>query len=155
MGRPLPEAIKRLNGGDGIHDSGGRVIQPTPQPVIGSPDIPKSLTGEARKAWITFAQDMEGMGVLSHADRAAMILLCKAWAVMADCNRHVKKEGIIVTLSNGVKAKNPYLKLYQEEQKVVIKLLAHFGLTPSSRSQIKISPPIDGGDEFGDLMEIR
>lgn len=145
--KPIPNALKRL-AGDGIHDSGKRVIPEEPQATPGAPDTPEELTGDALLAWHSFNADMDGMGVITHADRAALILLCLAWAEMQSAQTHIEANGPVVKLPNNYPGPNPYVKVRNDARALVLKMLTEFGLTPSSRTRIAIAPPEDTDDDF-------
>lgn len=148
--KPLPAAIKAINGRSPGRDSGGRLIQPEPQAKPGPPPAPDELQGKAREAWASFIADMDGMGVITHADRVALITLCQAWAEMQDAQKHIEDEGVVIQFPNGVPGANPYCKIREQAKLTVMKLLTEFGLTPSSRSRVKIAPP-EEEDEFEEL----
>lgn len=148
--KPIPNALKKL-AGDGIHDSGGRIIPAEPQATPGAPDTPEELTGDALLAWHSFTADMDGMNVITHADRAALVILCEAWAEYQDAERHIGQNGTVIKLPNGYPGPNPYCKVRNDSRAIVLRLLAEFGLTPSSRSRIRIAPAEVEEDDFAEL----
>ena len=92
------------------------------------------------------------MEIITHADRAALITLCQAWAEMQEAQLAIEKDGPVIKLPNGYPGPNPYCKTRNESRVIVLKLLAEFGLTPSSRSRIRISPPaLEDADDFAEL----
>jgi len=105
-GKLIPNQIKRQNG-DGIHDSGGRLIPQEPQATQGPPPTPEELTGMALLAWHAFIEDMEGMGVITHADRAALVILCQSWAEMQESEKHIAQNGTVIKFANGTVGANP------------------------------------------------
>lgn len=148
--KPLPNQLKRVLG-DGVHDSGGRLIGNEPQPQPGVPDCPRTLKGPEKKAWQMFAQELESMGVATKADRAALVMLSQCWSQLEELAQAIRAEGTIITLPNGIKTQNAALKTYREVAKFTLSLLAEFGLTPSSRSRIQLPLSPDADDE--DLVD--
>lgn len=148
--KPIPNAIKRASG-DGVHDSGGRLIGNEPQPEPGLPDCPKTLKGPERKAWSLFAQELDAMGVATKADRAALTMLSQCWSQLEELAQTIRAEGTIVTLPNGIKTQNAALKTYREVAKFTLALLSEFALTPSSRSRIQL--PLSPDNDDDDLVD--
>jgi len=150
--KPIPSSLKKL-AGDGFHDSGGRIIPDEPQAIPGAPDVPEELSGDALLAWHSFIEDTQDMNVITHADRGALIVLCETWAEMQQAARHIAKNGTVIKLPNNYPGPNPYVKIRNEARATVLKLLTEFGLTPSSRSRIRLAPTqadsVD--DEFAEL----
>jgi P27 family predicted phage terminase small subunit len=93
--------------------------------------------------------ELSDMGLLTLADRAALTAYCIAYSRWVDAEAMVKKFGTIVkSPEKGFPMKSPYLSIADQAMETMRKFLVEFGLTPSSRSRIRIPP---GGDEVDEL----
>lgn len=146
-GRPvIPNEIKRAIG-DGIHDSGGRIIGNEPKPEPGVPSLPDELKGDERKVWRKFTSDKEMRKTITKADREALILLCQTWCQLQVANTDLRTRGQIIDGKLNISA-----KLFNENAKLVKTLLEQFGRTPVSRSKISL-PPEAPSDDLLDGLE--
>jgi P27 family predicted phage terminase small subunit len=92
--------------------------------------------------------------LLSTADRGALAAYCTAWARWVEAEAMVKKFGMIVkSPEKGFPMKSPYLAIADQSMEIMRKLMVEFGLTPSSRSRIKVPDGGDAADEFDQFLE--
>jgi phage terminase small subunit len=108
--KPKPTHLKVLAGKPGHRPL--NLAEPTPD-LVASPKPPRHLVGPERKLWGTLVPVLERMQVLTEADLTALEMLCAAYG---DWRRN--RTG--------------------EAWKRVAAGLAEFGLTPSSRSRVKV-----------------
>ena len=142
--KPLPTTLKVLSGNPGKRPLNDR--EPTPMP--GGPQCPEWLDDEAKAEWVRVTAELQGMGLLTTADRAALAAYCTAWSRWVFAEAQVKKFGTIVkSPEKGFPMKSPYLSIADQAMEAMRKLMIEFGLTPSSRSRIKIP----GGNEADEL----
>lgn len=86
------------------------------------------------------------MGLLSTADRAALAAYCVTYSRWVEAELMVKKFGMIVKSPKAnFPMKSPYLCIAEGAMEQMRKLLVEFGLTPSSRSRIRVSKHATGG----------
>lgn len=154
--KPKPTALKKLQGNPGKRELNAR----EPQAPRGVPACPEFLTERGRRGWASLAPTLDEMGVLTMADATALSLLCDAWAEYLDAREVVNGEGMTyATRTEGkdgadgsvMYRKRPEVEIAQDAWRRVMKALAEFGLTPSSRSRIKLPglpDPVDPFDEF-------
>ena len=147
--KPKPSLIKLLDG-----NPGKRPVNEREPPILaGMPQPPEWLDGEAQAEWARVVLDLQAMGVLSRADRPALAAYCTAWSRWVEAEGMVKKFGAIVkSPEKGFPMKSPYLSIADQAMETMRKFLVEFGLTPSSRSRIKV-PDSDAGNEFDRFME--
>jgi P27 family predicted phage terminase small subunit len=120
----------------------------------GVPPCPDWLSDEARAEWDRVIPELQMMGLLSTADRAALAAYCTAWARWVEAEAMVKKLGTIVkSPDKGFPMKSPYLSIADQALETMRKLMVEFGLTPSSRSRIKVPGGGDAADEFDQFLE--
>ena len=147
--KPKPTALKVLSGNPGKRPLNAR------EPVArsGIPDCPDWLDAEAKAEWSRVTVELDAMGVLSQADRSALAAYCTAWSRWVEAEAQVKKFGLIVkSPEKGFPMKSPYLSVADQALEAMRKLLVEFGLTPSSRSRLRL-PAGAEPDEFDRFLE--
>lgn len=114
---PTPTALKILKGNPGRRPLNTREAAPE----LGMPAMPARLRPEAQVVWKELAPILMACGLLTKADGRAFALVCDALADY-DEDRGAGKRG-----------DTSFTKLRQ--------MLPEFGLTPASRSRIKVDLP--------------
>jgi P27 family predicted phage terminase small subunit len=148
--KPTPTMLKVLSGNPGKRP----LNEHEPVAPQGVPEPPAWLDAEAKAEWDRVTADLAGMGLLSRADRPALTALCVAWSRWVEAEAQVKKFGTVVkSPEKGFPMKSPYLSIADQALETMRKLMVEFGLTPSSRSRIKIPDGGEAGDEFDRFME--
>jgi P27 family predicted phage terminase small subunit len=148
--KPTPTTLKLLNGNPGKRPLNER----EPQAPQGVPEIPEWLDDEAKAEWSRITIDLAEMGLLSKADRPALAAYCTAWSRWVDAEAQVKKYGTVVkSPDKGFPMKSPYLSIADQAMELMRKLLVEFGLTPSSRSRIRVPAGGDEADELDRFLE--
>ena len=143
--KPKPTLLKTLEGNPGKRPLNDR----EPVPPDGIPDCPDFLTNEARAEWFRTAKVLKEMQLLTLADRAALAAYCTAYGRWVEAEKQVQKYGTIVkSPKQGFPMKSPYLTVADQSMEMMRKFLVEFGLTPSSRSRIKVPAGGHGADEF-------
>ena len=143
--KPKPTFLKVLDGNPGKRPLNDQ----EPRPSQGIPDRPDWLDAEAQAEWERVTAELSDMGLLTLADRAALTAYCIAYSRWVDAEAMVKKFGTIVkSPEKGFPMKSPYLSIADQAMETMRKFLVEFGLTPSSRSRIRLPP---GGDEVDEL----
>lgn len=131
--KPMPTSLKIMSG----EKDKRRLNHDEPVAPMGIPEAPDTLTGEALSEWDRMTEILDGMGILSPADRASLIALCEAWGRYVDLSEKYKQTGPLTKTSNGNIIQNPILGALNKAQSELRRWLVEFGLTPSSRSTIK------------------
>jgi P27 family predicted phage terminase small subunit len=148
--KPTPTMLKVLSGNPGKRPLNER--EPvTPQ---GLPEMPAWLDDEGQAEWRRITADLAEMGLLSKADRPALAAYCTAWSRWVDAEAQVKKYGAVVkSPDKGFPMKSPYLSIAEQSLETMRKLMVEFGLTPSSRSRIRVPAGGDEADELDRFLE--
>ena len=147
--KPTPTAIKELEGNPGKRPLNGQ----EPQPRKKAPACPKWLEPEAKKEWRRLAKQMEAIGVLTEVDMAAFASYCQAYARWKEAEEFITQHGSIVKTPSGYWQQVPQVSIAQTYNKIMTKLAAEFGLTPSSPSRIIAGEgEHDTADEMEDLL---
>ena len=148
MAKPLPTHLKVVKG----TARKGRVREDEPTyDGIDVTDLPDTLTPEGRKAWEQNAQMLKDAGVLKTIDRAALTQLCDAMGTYADAHAAIAKSGYFIKSPNGMPMLSPAVYLRNGASATVQKLLAEFGMTPSSRTKVGSDKPKKRGDDWDDF----
>jgi P27 family predicted phage terminase small subunit len=149
--KPVPSVLKILRGNPGKK----RISTREPVPPVSQPKRPEYLEGLAAEAWDVLAPYLVALGVLTKGDAMALEMACQAYARWRTAEGEVATLGAVIKSPNSnYPILNPHLSVANAAQKQLQGLLVEFGLTPSSRSRIKL--PLDAGkveDAFDVLMK--
>lgn len=145
--KPKPTAQKELEGNPGKR----ALNHKEPQPKSAIPECPKHLTGEARIEWNRVTKELHELGILTGIDRAALATYCMAWLDFVYASKKVDEEGEVITskkfdkegneIGVGGKYLNPWVGIKQSAMDRVVRIAAEFGMTPASRTRIKVETP--------------
>jgi len=143
-GRGRPRKPHHLHIAEGTlvpcrHDPDNAII------ATGTPEMPPGLRGEARKFWKAWAVKLAGMGA-AEVDSAELASMCEWWGrYRALARKRMPKDMLDAKrLLDGLKL------AWREFDHIA----ARFGLTPSDRARLKITPkPV--ADEFEDMLNGR
>ena len=154
-----PTKIKILNG----EPNKDRINLREPQPSSGKTTMPAHLSTHAKAEWRRIVPELEGMGVFTKIDRAALAAYCQAYGRWVDCELRIKalqeeatKQGKDITNAYLLKTQadniiiSPLLSVSNRALDQMRVFLVEFGLTPVSRSRIEIpdKKTEDDLDEF-------
>src|SRR6476620_7381333 len=90
--KPKPTMLKVLDGNPGRRP----LNECEPAAPQGVPECPDWLSDEAKAEWKRVIPELQMMGLLSSADRAALAAYCTAWCRWVEAEEMVKKFGTIV-----------------------------------------------------------
>jgi len=112
--------------------------------------MPAGLSEEAKAEWHSIVPELRTLGVLTTIDGKALAAYCHAFARWMEAEFEIRRVGIIVQepiwgVNNvllGVKyKKNPAVTISESAMKLMKSFLVEFGMTPSSRSRVRIEKP--------------
>ena len=133
--KPKPTLYKQLAGNPGHRPLNDR--EPVPPDEL--PECPEHLQGEARAEWFRICAALKVMDLLTSADHALLEAYCVTYARWLQAEEMVKKFGLIVkSPDKGFPMTSPYLHVANSSLEQLRKLAVEFGLSPSSRSRIRI-----------------
>lgn len=132
--KPLPTNLKIING----EKRKNRLNQNEPKPDVCIPECPTHLSVAARQEWDRIAPELERLGILSNIDRAALANFCQATARLARAERQLEKEELIVENGKGGSRQNPLVGVVNRLYDITRQYMSEFGMTPSSRSRVKV-----------------
>lgn len=135
MPRRKPTAMKKLSGTLRKHRTNPN--EPT-YPELGA-EPPAFLDQAGRDEWSRLFPMLTDRGLLTAGDAAAFSGYCGQYSIWTAAMEAVKREGLVITLPNGVLAQNPNLAIATKASKEMRAFLVEFGLTPASRSRVEAS----------------
>lgn len=156
--RPLPTAIRILEGNRGHR----RIMGDDVQPTAGPPKMPKGLSRVARREFRFMCKALDAMGLLSIADGSALALYSEAVAQKEKALKELNKRGAAIETygidKNGERVflgmkKNPWWSIWVDACKLEKAFLIEFGLTPASRRNLKVT--IKRPNALDELMNRR
>ncbi|HEY0701256.1 MAG TPA: phage terminase small subunit P27 family [Candidatus Acidoferrales bacterium] len=121
--------------------------------------MPVGLSKVAAAEWNSILPELRQLGVLSSIDGKALAAYCHSYARWFEAEEKVKQFGIVVEepiLLMGIPTdycrlkKNPAVTISETSMKIMKSFLVEFGMTPSSRSRVRIEKPTEADpiDEF-------
>ena len=126
--KPVPTALKLVRGNPGKRP----INRDEPRP-----------SREAAKHRPAVAKQLREAGLLTAIDATALGLYCEAFARWKDANARIVRYGTVVKSPNGYPIQSPYLAIANKAHEQMTRLLAEFGMTPSSRSRCTVTKPDD------------
>ena len=136
--KPKPTAIKKLQGNPGKRP----LNKAEPQPKKECPDIPSHLDLEAIAEWERIVPELLILGILTRIDRAALAAYCMAYSRWVKAEKLIAEKGTLYKTKSGNIMTSPALWVANKAMEQMHKFLTEFGMTPSSRSRIKVSVKI-------------
>jgi P27 family predicted phage terminase small subunit len=148
--KPKPTIIRALEGNPGKRP----LNTGEPKPPDGIPDCPSQLDDEAKAEWFRTAKVLSDMGLLTVADRSALAAYCTVYSRWVHAEAQVRKYGAVVkSPQKGFPMKSPYLCIADQAMEAMRKFMVEFGLTPSSRSRIRVPDSARVADELEAFLE--
>jgi P27 family predicted phage terminase small subunit len=136
-----PTAMKELEGNPGKRALNHN--EPKPEVVI--PDCPAHLIGPARTEWKRVTKELVKLKIISVIDQAALSGYCLAYADVIKATNKIKKQGEVIISEKGGLYQNPWVSIRNSAIDRMVKIAAEFGMTPSSRSRVKVEAPDEEG----------
>ena len=152
MARPRkPTKLKVIQG-----NPGGRPLnddEPQPEVPKKIPAPPAGLSKEAAKHWKNTVQHLVNAQVYTLMDEMALRMYCEAYAEWVTSQKEIERNGSVVFSPNGYPAVSPYVTINNKAWDKMYKILTEFGMTPASRSKVKVAKKADdnGDDGFSNL----
>jgi P27 family predicted phage terminase small subunit len=116
-------------------------------------NCPSWMNKYARILFHELQGHLRALGLLTELDRSAFLMLCQSYGRMREAQETIEREGFSVKGSRGER-KHPALTVLHQAETFFLKMAGEFGMTPSSRSRISISPPPPRDDDpFGLLTQ--
>ena len=140
---PKPTALKVLEGNKGKQKLNTR--EPKPLPVH-SIKVPEWLSKYAKEFWRKYVPMLVRLGLYTEADESAMILLSESYADFRECLLVTQADGRTFLTEKEYTVQRPEVAILRKARKDMESLLAHFGMTPASRSRLMVNLSKEMGD---------
>lgn len=148
--RPQPSALRVLRGSRRSSD-----VSCEPAPPEGDIRPPLWLAGPALQKWNELLPLLQGVRVMTQADVGALARYCDSFAWWRRCRDTIEAQGDTITIrdANGAEKyhqQRPEVGIVNKLAQQLHRLEVEFGLTPSARRTIHVSPqqPRDELEEF-------
>lgn len=146
--KPKPTELKELEGNPGKR----RINHQEPKPDVAIPECPPHLKGVARTEWTRLTDELHTLKLITKIDRAALAICCTAWADYVKACNKLDKEGEVIISDQGGMYQNPWVAIKKRSMDQVMKFYAEFGMSPSSRTRIKVDAPTEEDEMAGFLF---
>lgn len=101
-------------------------------------DPPEYMNELAAGEWARMYPELSKLGLITKIDVVAFEGYCIAYAMWREAMEHLATEGMITEGDNGIPYQSPYLKIANNQLKIVQRFLNEFGMTPASRSRVVV-----------------
>jgi P27 family predicted phage terminase small subunit len=115
--------------------------------------MPQWLTGDARKEWKRIVPILEKMGILAEVDRTMLALYCKAYAEWREADDLIKS--LLIKQPSGRICQHPALVIRDSAFHRLYKTCSEFGMSPSSRTGLSITPKSRKNDDKSRFFNYR
>lgn len=149
---PKPTALRIIEGNPSkrpLNDA-----EPTPAPNRGKPRPAHTspwMNDEAKKMWRRLVPELEKLQLYTVVDWVAMAMLCETYALYIDQVKEINRQGTTFVTETGYEGIRPCVSIARKALKDLESLLCEFGLTPASRSRIKVGLP--SSSDFEELLD--
>ena len=130
--KPTPRNLRLVTGAAQRDEK-----QAEPIAEVTAPDPPDYLEDEEAGCFREVGQKLALMRVMTDADVDLLAIYAVTFIRWKKAIAKVNESGLIVRSPNNHPIQNPYLSIANRAQQEMLKILAEFGLTPSSRTRVR------------------
>ena len=150
---PQPTKMKILRGNPGKRP----LNKHEPQPPPGTPRCPSWLGKVAKAKWRELAPKLSAAGVLTCLDGDALTCYCRIWSRWKRAEEYIETHGTVVEIAyrqGGTKSLRaiPQVAIAHSLLQLLNRYQQEFGLTPSARARLHVSPAPAGESDFMRLI---
>lgn len=151
---PEPTALKLLKGNPGRRPINRR--EPRPDPT--TPTCPDWLDDTAKAKWAELVPVLSASGLLTNLDGDALANYCRTWSRWRAAEEFITKHGEVTVVKNKDGTAKCFMQLPQVSIARNLLLILNryqgeFGLSPSSRSRIEVTPKAGPKSDFMGLIQ--
>lgn len=146
--KPLPTQLKLVKGTARPH----RLNPDEPKPVVATPPPPDHLDEATAAKFTEMAELLARHGVMTELDVGALARYVVIWRRWLEAEAEVKRRGPVVKTVGGNIIQNPFLAVANKCLAQMGQIESEFGLTPSSRTRVRMAEPSDTRDPFEDYL---
>ena len=144
--KPVPTNLRVARGNPGRRPLNDQ----EPQVEAKISDPPDWLDADALQRWQVIAPQLETLGFLTQIDSDALAAYCQVWARWKKAEQAIIQFGQVIktpekrnrrgeVISGGYPVQSPYIGIANKALTHVRAFESEFGMTPSSRSRVKVS----------------
>lgn len=144
--KPKPTQLKLTLGNPGKRKLNHR--EPKPKQEI--PPCPAFLNDAAKAEYERMSLVLSRNGILTELDGALLAAYSVAYSRWGFAEKHLQQYGeVILSPDKKFPVQSPYLAIANRAMDQTLRILAEFGMTPSSRSRIQTAgPEADDGKNY-------
>ena len=131
--KPTPTNLRLIRG----TDRPDRMNPDEPVVPVTVPDPPDHLTDDEKAVFLTRAKMLAGMRVMSDVDVDALAMYAVSFCRMVRADKKVHEQGEVLLSPKNYPIQNPNLAIANKARDECRRLLAEFGMTPSSRTKVR------------------
>jgi P27 family predicted phage terminase small subunit len=107
------------------------------------PEPPEVIQGAALAEWHRITPLLHGAGLLTVIDGSALAAYCQSYATWVEAQEEIRRSGTVIRSLHNQPMVSPYLKVANVAWQQWTRMLTEFGMSPSSRSRVKVpeTPP--------------
>lgn len=109
-----------------------------PRPAGDAPECPDWLDKPAARIWHETVEHLRSMQTLAETDQVVIAAFSQSYADYAVLVVQIRNEGRTFETPKGYIAKNPAVTMMNEARSAMLKLAAELGLSPASRTRIRV-----------------
>lgn len=147
--KPIPTEVKKLMGNPGCRPLPKPGEEPEPRVYERLPQAPDWLGEYGQKEYRRVGPYLVKNKLLSEADWLPFLAYCMNVQMLVEASLSIKNDGMTIWGQRGP-VRNPALATFAAATTSLRSLAAEFGMTPSSRSRMKL--PGDDGPSMEDLL---
>jgi P27 family predicted phage terminase small subunit len=146
--KPLPTHLKIVKGTARPH----RINRDEARPAVSVPAPSDHLDAKAKTKFAEVSELLARHGLMTALDGAAIERYAIVWCRWIDAEAEVKRRGTVVKTVGGNIIQNPFLAIANRAMLQLAQIETEFGLTPSSRTRIRVGAPPQQTDEFEEFL---
>lgn len=120
--------------------SGRPINEQEPKAIPGAPAIPFGFRKEEEAYWNYYCKIFQDNGTLNTCDGEALRVLCESSVIRDKAKQLIWSDGLQAVSPQGTK-KNSAVTIFNEQVHTIRTLLNEFGLTPASRTKLRVDSP--------------
>jgi len=136
--RPLPDNVRALRGGDKTYRRKSAGADVEHEYLTRLPHCPPGLGEIAKREFKRAGKIMVKAGMLTAADITALTLYAATYEKWMIARDNIRDLGHIVLSPNGYPMPSPWVAIEKAAAEQLRRWCAEFGLTPASRSGVKL-----------------
>jgi P27 family predicted phage terminase small subunit len=146
--KPIPTTLRIVRGNPGKRP----LPKDEPKPVVGLPNPPDHLTAEAKREWWRMGRRLVKLGIMTEIDKAGLAVYCQTWARWEEAEAKIREVDDVMPGTQFDRQRQQFVKQAAEAMRDLMRYLVEFGMTPSSRSRVHTTKPVEAADPVEEWM---